>query len=229
MVELIKKVYPSKKGKCLGIRLIACHSSLVARIWSNIYTQFVFYHARDLLTAVKFPILTTEERIKCEHKPKTKKSVSKWELVKTQTVKQNEKKTHFDLDEVIVNRRTQFKLIAIKSGTDSNLLSVTSYAAGLLWSVCSMRLSFSRKLEFVKTMIGWACPRFFLYLAHRVLNSLYVLTTHRLHGVGLWLRVRIRECVENGFTSNQNQQISNDASHFHPIKTENKLDSINER
>lgn len=109
----------------------------------------------------QIPILTTEERIKCEHKPKTKKSVSKWELVKTQTVKQNEKKTHFDLDEVIVNRRTQFKLIAIKSGTDSNLLSVTSYAAGLLWSVCSMRLSFSRKLEFVKTMIGWACPRFF--------------------------------------------------------------------
>lgn len=75
--------------------------------------------------------------------------------------KTKQKKTHFDLDEVIVNRRTQFKLIAIKSGTDSNLLSVTSYAAGLLWSVCSTRLSFSRKLEFVKTMIGWACPRFF--------------------------------------------------------------------
>lgn len=101
-----------------------------------------------------------EDKMRTQTKNK-KKSVSKWELVKTQTVKQNEKKTHFDLDEVIVNRRTQFKLIAIKSGTDSNLLSVTSYAAGLLWSVCSMRLSFSRKLEFVKTMIGWACPRFF--------------------------------------------------------------------
>lgn len=47
------------------------------------------------------------------------------------------------LDEVIENRRIQFKLIAIKSGTDSNLLNVTSHAAGLL-SMCSKCLVSAR-------------------------------------------------------------------------------------
>lgn len=96
------------------------------RIWSSIYTQFDFYHAWDLLTKVNFFLFFWYRGKNVNSNRKIIENTPKWEIVKTKT------KTHFDLVEVIVNRRPQFKLIAIKSGTDSNLLSVTSYAAGLL-------------------------------------------------------------------------------------------------
>lgn len=141
MAAVIKnnKIYPkpTKKGKSFFWAPDWLHViHLWWRIWSSIYTQFKFYHARDLLlTETEFLFVETlTSRWSDKNKNKRNPScLGERERVKTKvTTNPKKKKLHWDLDEVIVNRRTQFKLIAIKSGTDSNLLCVTSDAAGWL-------------------------------------------------------------------------------------------------
>ena len=134
-----KRTGPLKKGKSfLGIELIACHSSLVAHMEQHLHTIQILSCHRSInrnRISVFFPL----------PEPKNKSLVSKKNLRndiggleeieikrKSQNKSERKKQTHWDLDEVIVNRRIQFKLIAIKSGTDSNLLCVTSDAAGPL-------------------------------------------------------------------------------------------------
>lgn len=115
------------------IRLIACHSSLVAHMEQHLHTIQILSCQRSINRnqfLIGYRITKKYGNKSNQHKP-NRGMIGAWEVYSEYNSKN---KSH--LRSRWVNRRTQFKLIAIKSGTDSNLLSVTSYAAGLLESHC---------------------------------------------------------------------------------------------
>lgn len=134
------------------IRLIACHSSLVAHMEQHSHTYTLslehkqFNKWRSSINRSPFlflwyavsasPLRKKEAKRNAPHQhtelQTPVKFIGTW--VRNSETKTKAKHIYLEisLDEVIENRRIQFKLIAIKSGTDSNLLNVTSHAAGLL-------------------------------------------------------------------------------------------------
>lgn len=130
---------------------MACHSSLVAHMEQHSHTHtlehklkqfnkwrssinrsqflFLWYVVRSCVCVLRIEI---EKKREAEQQTPVK-LIGTW--VRNSETKTKAAKPIYSersLDEAIENRRIQFKLIAIKSGTDSNLLNVTSHAAGPL-------------------------------------------------------------------------------------------------